>query len=753
MKAYCHLLLMFTALVGFNIHACADEIAATDENNSVTPSPDSNPPASAAAPGVTIIDGQRMEIYLGREMRVFGDAEFHRDDDYIRADRIDMNTLNDELHATGHVLVKKGTTTTEGDELRLQMQDHVGEMQSPIFHLQPKPGIQSRGSAQTMVFDGPSREHLTNAKYTTCGEGIDDWYLNAKDLEIDHYTESATATQASVEFKGVPILYTPWIDIPLNKQRKSGFLAPTFGISTLNGVEASIPYYWNIAPNRDATITPRYLSKRGEQVRGEYRYLEDDYAGTANVEVLPSDDQIGLTRYFLNFNHTQDFGNGWTGNIQFEKVSDGKYFTDMSTQITSTSQVNLPQQISAAYSDAEWHFSALAQRYQTLDNASFTYQRVPQLTLSNTEDFDWITANTYSEFVNFNRNSTAPSIVNGIAVPTGSRFTLYPSISVPLEASYGYVTPKIGVSYTQYALSDTLGQFSSDSRVLPIFSVDSGMYFDRDMRVVKNNYTQTLEPRLFYVFIPHHDESRLPNFDTALSDLNLSTIFSENQFSGGDRVNDANQVTLAVTSRMIDKKTGIERLTATIGQRYYLSPSKVVLPGGTPISGSQSDILTALTAQLTNGWYGDFAWEYNTSRSRTIKSNISTRYQPEPGQVLNLSYRFTKDSLEQIDLSAEWLLTGNWYGLGRINYSLRDHPPSDVSGPIEYIAGVEYNAGCWQSRALLQRLATSTPNNANYAFFFQLVLNGFSSIGSNPLDVIKREVPGYSNVNQLYPTP
>jgi LPS-assembly protein len=634
------------------------------------------------------------------------------------------------------------------------MQDHLGEMQSPIFHLQPKPGTNSRGSAQTMVFEGPNQEHLTNVKYTTCGEGIDDWYLNAKDLDIDHYTESVTAKNASVDFMGIPILYTPWIEFPLNKQRESGLLAPTFGISTLNGIEASIPYYWNIAPNRDATFTPRYLSKRGEQLRSEYRYLEDNYAGNANLEILPNDDQIGLTRYFINFNHTQDFGNGWTGNIQFQKVSDGQYFTDMSTQITSTSLVNLPQQISAAYSDAEWHFSALAQRYQTLDNASFTYQRVPQLTLSNTEDFDWITTNTYSEFVNFNRNNTAPAVVNGISVPTGSRFTLYPSVSVPLTASYGYVTPKIGVSYTQYALSDTGGQFGSDSRVLPIFSVDSGMYFDRDMRVVKNYYTQTLEPRLFYVFIPHHDESRLPNFDTALSDLNLSTIFSENQFSGGDRINDANQLTLAVTSRMIDKKTGAERLSATIGQRYYLSDSRVVLPGGTPISGAQSDILTALTAQLSNGWYGDFAWEYNTNRSRTIKSNIATRYQPEPGQVLNLSYRFTKDSLEQIDISSEWLLTGNWYGLGRLNYSLRDHvataiSAADVSGPIEYIAGVEYNAGCWQTRALLQRLATSTPNQANYAFFFQLVLNGFSSIGSNPMDVIKREVTGYTSVNQI----
>ena len=219
-----------------------------------------------------------------------------------------------------------------------------------------------------------------------------------------------------------------------------------------------------------------------------------------------------------------------------------------------------------------------------------------------------------------------------------------------------------------------------------------------------------------------------------------------------DRINDANQATFALTSRMLDQKTGAQRLSATIGQRFYLSDSDVVLPGGTPRPTGQSDILTALTAQLTNGWYGDATWQYNTDTSRTVKSNIAARYQPEPGKILNLGYRFTRNSLEQIDLSTEWPLGGNWYGLGRLNYSLRNHPPTDVRGPIEYIAGVEYNAGCWQGRAILQRLATSTAAataNSTYAFFFQLELNGLSRIGSNPLEILKRNIYGYTSTNQL----
>lgn len=794
MKATCQLTLIVITFAGtlfsISVPVSAEEIA--PENKQVAPAasdktstpavsditktnsgsdtgnttPNTLPVAKTAkdTSGVTTVDGQRIELYLGREMRVFGDAELHRGEDYVKGDRIDLNTQNDELHATGNVQVKQGTTIADGDELKLKLQDHVGEMQHPIFHLTPGNGPKTRGSAQTMFFDGPNKEHLTNAMYTSCGEGIDDWYLRAKDLEIDHYTETVTAKNASIEFKGVPFIYTPWIDIPYNTERKSGFLIPTFGVSTLNGLEATIPYYWNIAPNQDATISPRYLSSRGMQLQSEYRYLENNFSGIADAEVLPNDDKAGITRYYLNLKHNQDFGNGWAGDINFEKVSDGQYFTDMSTQIAATSQVNLPEQASVSYTNSNMHFSALVQRYQTLDNISYTYERLPQLTLNDSEDFDVVTTNLYSEFVYFGRNGNAPKVLNGVPVPTGSRFTLYPSVSVPFTESYGYVTPKLGFHLTKYDLSDTGGVFDSETRALPIFSLDSGLYFDRDMRVVKNKYTQTLEPRLFYVYIPRKNQDRIPNFDTALSDLNLSTIFSENQFSGGDRVNDANQVTFALTTRMLDQKTGIQRLSATIGQRYYFSNPEVslpVVPGVIPTPGSKSDILTALTVELLNGWYGDAAWEYNTGNSRTIKSNISTRYQPEPGKILNMGYRFTKDSLEQLDISGEWPLGGSWYGVGRLNYSLRDHvatavAPADVSGPIEYLAGVEYNAGCWQTRAVLQRLPTATAAStakANYAFFVQLELSGFSKIGSNPLDVINRSVYGYTDIAKLPPSP
>lgn len=695
----------------------------------------------------TTIDAQRLEIYLDREMRAFGDAEIHSDGQIITGDRIDFNAISRELHATGNVRLQQGDTVADGSELRLKLEDREGEMTAPIFHLGVNSSQKSRGSASTILFEGPTRERLKSARYTTCEDGRDDWFLRAGELEINHHTETATATNASIEFKGVPILYTPWIDFPFNNQRKTGFLTPTFGSTSRSGFEFMLPYYWNIAPDMDATLAPRHLGKRGLQWQGEYRYLAEDFRGMDSVEFLPNDNETGANRYYVNLAHDHNFGNGWSGHVKIERTSDDQYFSDLSTHIAVTSRVNLPQQAKLQYDGDDWHFSALAQQYQTLDQASYPYQRLPQLALNGYEELGPVDAKLWSEFVRFDKAGNAPSSVNG------NRFTIYPSLSLPLSNSYAYVTPKIGVHYTKYDLggnrSFTLDDgspstYQSDTRAIPIFSLDSGLYFDRDMRVVKNRYTQTLEPRLYYVYIPHHDQQRIPIFDTTLSDLNLSTLFTENQFTGGDRINDANQITLALTSRLIDQKTGIQRLAATLAERFYYTDQRTVMPGTTPRDGMHSDMFAALSVNLLNHWYADGAYQYDTDVGRTVRSNIATRYQPEPGKVLNLGYRFTRDSLEQIDASAEWPLGGSWYGLGRLNYSLRDDPPTDRRGPAEYLAGLEYDAGCWQGRAVLHRLATATANS-NYALFLQLELGGISKIGSSPLDVLKRNIPGYTS--------
>lgn len=761
--------------------------------------------------GAMVIDAQRLENYIDRKMHAIGDAEMRQDDKAIFGDRIDYNELTKELHAIGNTRIEQNGLVVTGPELRLRLDERVGEMKEAVYtyHRPPdkQPNAQAsayprgygvapkrsspfnrqqsgmvydesgapavaigqnqsvsmdfaRGDAKRIVFEGPDNERLYKARYTTCEAGVNDWFIKANELELDHRAQTGTATNATVEFLSIPILYTPWIDFPFGNQRSSGFLAPNFGTTTKSGAEFMLPYYWNIAPNMDATLAPRYLSKRGMQLQGEFRYLEPTFSGWDQVEYLPNDSQANRDRYYVKLQHNQVFGNGWGGSFNIERASDDTYFSDMSTNIATTSRVNLPQRGVLTYGSDIWSFMGLVENYQTLDKASYTYHRLPQLQLTGQKEWDYVSASLLTQWTQFEISdqlpgsrqmamASAPSTSLATKV-TGSRFVAYPSISLPFTQSFGYVTPKLGVHYTSYNLSNTgytffkngvttNGDFASDTRALPIFSLDSGLYFDRNMRVVNNTYTQTLEPRLFYVYIPYTNQSKLPVFDTGLADLSMSTLFSENQFTGQDRINDANQLTMAVTSRLIDNKTGVQRLAATIGQRFYFSDRRVGLFGADPVTQNSSDIVAAVNARLRNHWTVDAGWLYNTDTQRTSKGNLTARYNPEPGNVLNLSYRFTRDSLEQIDLSSQWPLGNKWYGLGRWNYSLRENRP------IEGLAGLEYDAGCWQARTVMQRVSTATDSKPNYALFFQLELGGMTSIGTSPLTLLRRSIYGYTD--------
>lgn len=280
------------------------------------------------------------------------------------------------------------------------------------------------------------------------------------------------------------------------------------------------------------------------------------------------------------------------------------------------------------------------------------------------------------------------------------------------------------------------------TRTLPIFSLDSGVFMERDWTFRGSEYTQTLEPRLYYLYIPYQDQSRLPNFDSALADFSYAQMFSENQFVGNDRINDANQLTAALTSRLLDPVTGREWLRATIGQRFYFKEQQVVLPGGVARSDNSSDILAAFGGSIAPAWSVDAGVQYNTSQDQFYKSSIGARYQPEAGKLLNLGYRFTRDALKQVDVSSQWPLTGRWQGMGRVNYSFRD------SKLLEGLAGLEYNGGCWAARMVLHQFATAT-SEMSRSIFFQLELFGMGRIGSNPLDVLKRNISGFAPAHQL----
>lgn len=768
-----------------------------------------------------VIDGDKLELHLDRQMRAIGNASLHRDKQDIFGDIIEYDVQNDELHAVGNVSIELGDANLHGPELNMRLSESIGDMRDATINITKALGTkaqrstvvsparapqftqqsgvdltaqdndnptslapfsttlgteplppQSRGDASVLFFEGLDKKRLLDARYTTCKVGVDDWYLKAKELKLNGYSESGIAQNGYVEFKGVPILYSPYVAFSYGGQRKSGFLAPSYGSTSLSGFEFSIPYYWNISPNRDATITMRELSKRGVQLQGQFRYLEEKYSGIANLEYLPSDNQTGNNRYYTNLKHQQSLGNGWSAGYAFEKTSDNLYFSELSTRITSTSRVLLPQQFNVDYADETWRFNGIAQQFQTLDGVSYPYERLPQLTLSGSKNYGDIKANLYTQLVAFDANS---SNINAALLTTGTRLTAYPSLTESFSRSYGYITPKVGVHMTSYTLNNDPNSLGPQQRALPILSVDSGLYFDREFKIANRAYAQTLEPRLFYVYIPNTDQSKIPVFDSGVIDLNFSSLFAENQFSGNDRINNANQISAGLTTRFIESDTGMQRLSASIGQRYYFSDQKVALDYKNPASFRQSnssDIIAGLSANLKTNWKVDAFLRYNTLAGVTPNQTITSRYSPEPGKVLNLSYSHRNDAVgtmyfaqgtsdltkanaiaaanvDQFNVSGQWPLKPGWFAVGRINYAIQ------TKQMIESLAGVEYNAGCWIARSVIQRISTiatiptATSGNANYALFFQLELGGLASIGANPLGIIKRSVPGYVNTGMI----
>ncbi|HCA26470.1 MAG TPA: LPS-assembly protein LptD [Betaproteobacteria bacterium] len=700
------------------------------ENRAALPQPVTPP---GGQPPV-FITADRIEGHKENTVEAFGNAYLRQDGESIRGDYLRYEKPTHDVFAKGKVRVEKSGDILTGPRLRLNLKTHIGAMKTPNYRLTSGA---ARGNAHRLLFQGKNKYRMNHANYTTCPVGDNDWYLQMKELDIDRTTQIGTAHQASVWFKGMPILYTPWMTFPLNKQRKSGFLAPTFGTTASSGTELVLPYYWNIAPNADATITPRLLTKRGLQLGVEFRYLKKNYHGVVHVVDLPNDRVAGKDRYAITIQHAQNFGHGWDGSLDLNQVSDDAYYRDLSTQVVATSTTYLPRQGTLHYNSGAFNFSALAQRYQTLQDPqhpiSPPYDRLPQLTVRDAwRNIHGLDLAYNGEFVDFSH----PTLVNG------KRFSLYPTATLPLSTSYAYLKPKVGLHYTRYSLDRSTTRLPDATVTAPTFSLDSGLIFERDTTLFHKAYVQTLEPRLYYVYIPYRNQDRIPLFDTGVADLNFSSIFTENQFSGGDRINDANQATLALTSRLLDPHSGQERLRFMLGQRYYFKDQQVTLtPGTPPRTNRSSDILAGVTGTVAPALTTSTLLQYDPNQRQTVQFNAGARYNPEAGKLLNLSYRYTVNSLRQVDISGQWPLFGRWHGVGRWNYSILDQKV------LEALAGVEYDGGCWVARFVVHGLATGA-DTMNKAFFVQLELNGFSKVGIDPLEILKQNISGYTRINE-----
>lgn len=704
--------------------------------------------------GTTTVRAQNLHGLRSIEMVAEGDAEVRREDSTLTADRLSYNELTDEVIAEGNVRLEGNGAVLTSPRGSMVLYERTGEFEAPTYAVTTeleseltgeRREIVGRGGADRVLLEGENQYRLARATYTTCEPETDDWYIRANEIELDYDNQVGVARGSALVFKGVPMLYWPSMSFPLGERRKSGFLVPTAGASNKTGLDVSVPYYWNIAPNYDATIVPRVMARRGLQIGGEFRYMSSSYEGQVRGEWMPQDRVTGEARGLGSVQHYQRITNRLTGSLNLNAVTDDDYFEDLSSVLAVASRRNLLREGRLDYAGGWWNASALMQGYQTLrDDLDAPYQRLPQLTLSalRSDLPGGLEFGFSSEYVAFRHRDDR--FLDGSLALDGNRLHAYPQLSLPVVRSGWYITPKVGVHYTRYDLDDPVraGGPTSISRSLPILSLDSGLFFDRDTRILGRDVQQTLEPRLYYVHIPYRDQNDIPVFDTARFDFGFAQIFSENRYSGLDRVGDANQLTAAVTTRLIDTDTGIERMRATVGQRFHFEERRVGLPGEQLSDFGRTDILGQFSGRLSRTVSLDMATQYSPETGNTQRANARIRYQPEPMKVFNVGYRYSRDVLRDIDVSAQWPLHNRWYGVGRVTRSLDEKRTTEALVGLEYVS----RCGCWAFRTAAHRFAV-TESDVTNAFFFQLELTGLGGIGPSPINLLRRSVPGYGVIN------
>ena len=737
-------------------------ILIADEKNK-----DESKPYQNLTENSVLIEGDSLESILDRKLRATGNASILKGNQSITADFIEYDQISEELYAKGQIKITTPDLQLKGSELEMSLAENTGSIANASFvaninqESTSKFNKELRGTATKIFLEGEDKKKLENAKVTTCEAGQNEWFISSDETVIDQSSGNIKAKDAVLSLRGIPIMYSPYVDFSTTSQRRSGWLLPTAGTTTTSGFETSVPYYFNLSPTYDATLTSRYMEKRGLQFDGEFRYLKENFAGTSQIQYLNKDNESDIdNRYLLDIKHKHNFSHGFTGTIEYEKVKSGdnNYFADMSTSIAVTSQVSLRQTAHLDYQKtddlSDIKASLKVQEFQNLTSAS-PYELKPSFNVSFKKD--WEDRTDQSLFLQTDANfmydqfDTGNNAAKNIA--TGSRIASTPSVSFPMEASFGYLKPKLIANLRHYDLDDA--QTSQKSIAIPTLSLDSGLYLDRPFELSGYNFIQTLEPRVFYTYTPYEDQTEIPMFDTSLNELNSTTIFQENQFSGQDRVMDTNAITTALTTRILDD-SGYDWALLTIAQRFYLSDRKVLDEpqfDGSSYKGDKSDFLLSAHANLTKSLRLTSEYEYNFSEDTTNKFTAAGRFSPEPGKVLNISYRQVLNpssgvyDVKQYLVSGQWPFTSGWSALASYNYDLYKRQD------IESMVGAEYDAGCWSAQMMFHRLQLATSEDATDTFFLMLEIGDLGSFGQGDrnslFEKMNRTVQGSSFASDL----
>lgn len=694
------------------------------------------PHARCPAPEPLVVDAERpsdpTKIFVtsdGAEVDDDGDAKLtgrvqvRQGDRYLESSDATYDAAKQSIDVAGDVSYRdpemrlsgrSGTWSAEGG----------GSFGGASFEIPARP---ARGTAEQITLAPDGKLGLKRVEYTACPVGNRDWFLRAERIDIDQQAQVGTGRNVRLQFKGVPLLYTPVISFPVGDARKTGFLFPSFGQSSRSGVEVAAPWYWNIAPNYDATITPALLSKRGASIGTQFRFLTTRSRGQFDGDVVPWDRSTSETRSLLRFVDRTDF----TGRLRFDtslaNASDSRWFEDFGVGPDRTSTLFLERIARLTYLDQHWRAVGLVQHYQTIDQliakADRPYARAPQLLVRGR----WGGASgpgfeLRGEGVYFTRDT-------GV---TGARFDLQPTASWAWRRPGAFVVPALGFRATSYSLSDTTGD-RSPTRTAPVASLDAGMVLERNA----GRRLLTLEPRALYSYVPYREQSQLPLFDTGLPDLNLIQLFRPERYLGGDRLADANQVAVGATTRLVDVDSGRQLLSATLGQIYYFEPPRVRLPNEPATTANSSDIIAQLALNTFGRWTVQLGQQWNPHTSTSVRSDLSAQYVAGPGKTVGVGYRYRRDLLEQVDGRFTWPVGNAWNVYGSHTYSLRDKTA------IGSFLGLEYQACCWKLRVLGRRYVSRT-GRQDTGVSIQLELNGLSNVSESPSAFLERAVRGYS---------
>jgi LPS-assembly protein len=639
-----------------------------------------------------------------------------------------MSVAPNTVDVSGRTTFANEDFTVFAEGARLDSETGELSVAAAGFNMPKRP---ARGSAERIRMTEAKTLSLESLSFTTCPEEQEDWVLIARTLELNADAGFGTARGVKLKFKGVPILYAPYFTFPIDDQRKSGFLTPQLADSERTGLDISIPYYFNLAPNYDLTLEPRYMSKRGTQVNSDFRYLTPRSRGIIAYDYLHDDEQTDESRSYLDLQHESFFGRGWQMLASFEDVSDDFYFEDMGDSLSVTSQTHLNQYVDVGFFAPNWSLRNRLQRYQTIDTfiapADRPYEQLPQMVFEGFWSGRFWGFDSNTELVNFDRE---------VGV-TGWRFDSTQEVSLRFGGAGMYVSPAVAWRQTNYWVDDpTTGADDRLERGLPIGSVDAGLLFERNAGET-SRFIQTLEPRLLYVNVPFEDQAQLPVFDTIVPDFNLVQLFRKYQFVGPDRVADTDQLSFGITTRLLSRSSGDERLSATLGRTHYLDVQTVSLPGQVLTGAGDSDYVAELGVSLSAKWNLDVGYQWNEDTSSTVRSETRFEYRPRGDRLFGFGYRSREGLLEQGDLSMVWPLTSTWRFIGQYSYSLLDEEP------LEQFAGLEYEACCWRIRLTGRRYISSRTGETDDTISLSFELKGLSQRTSSPEEFLDRGILGY----------